>query len=502
MQLDDKLKTRLKSRFWRLNNLYYITDKDGNRVKFKMTNEQLEYFENKHSRNIILKARQLGFTTEECIMQLDAAIFMNKRCAMIAHKLSDAMRLFREKIKYAYENLPEIIRLANPLENLTKEEIVFIKGGSVSISTSFRGGTLYSLHVSEFGKICAKYPDKAREIVTGAFESVGLGGTITLESTAEGRSGYFFDYCQSAEKLKIQCRDLNILDWKFFFFSWWQNPKYAIESSDEIPQRLVGYFEELEDKYGIKTTKQQQHWYASKEKTLGEDVKREYPSISSEAFAQSVEGAYYAKQFKKIYADGRICKLPENDHALVCTAWDIGVGDSTVIWFFKIIGDQIHIIDYYENSGEGLRHYMGVLKSKGYSYDKSGHYAPHDIMNKEFGSDAKSRFDLAREGYEIDGQRYSISFQVLPRGGIDDGIEQVRELLPKCVFDEYKCEEGISHLENYRKEWDDKRGCWKDKPLHDHTSHAADAFRYLANSQTKRKIAKTTKLSMRRQFVI
>lgn len=496
MQLDEKIKAKLKDRFWRLNNLYYITDKNGTRVKFKMTPEQLAYFENKHSRNVILKARQLGFTTEECIIQLDSAIFMNKRCAMIAHKLSDAMRLFREKIKYAYDNLPKIIKLANPVENMTKEEIVFIKGGAVSISTSFRGGTLYSLHVSEFGKICAKYPDKAREIVTGAFEAVSLGGTITLESTAEGKSGYFYDYCQDAEKLAIQNKALNILDWKFFFFSWWQNPEYAIESENELPLRLVNYFYELESKYGIKTTQQQRNWYASKEKTLGDDVKREYPSIPAEAFAQSIAGAYYAKQFKKIYADGRICKLPNNDHIPVCTAWDIGVGDSTAIWFFRIVGKEIHVIDFYENSGEGLRHYMTVLKNKGYNYDKSGHYAPHDIMNKEFGSDAKSRYDLAREGYEIDGQKYSIKFQVLSRGGIDDGIEQVREILARCVFDEMKCEEGISSLESYRKEWDDKKGCWKDKPLHDHTSHAADAFRYLANSQTKVRIAKSTSLSV------
>ena len=498
MSLKPEHIAKLKDRLWRLNHLYFIEDKENKSVRFKMTSEQLEYYDGMHSRNIILKARQLGFTTEVCIIQLDLALFHSKHCALIAHTLPDAERLFRNKTKYVYDRLPEQIRASNPVIKETTSELVFQKGGSITVSTSFRGGTLYSLHVSEFGKICAKHPHKAREIVTGAFEAVPKNGKITLESTAEGRNGYFFDYCQESENNKLKGKKLGILDWKFFFFSWWKNKDYQIDVTEPLSTRLINYFEELDAKYSIKTTPEQRAWYASKEKTLGDDMKREYPSISSEAFAQSIVGAYYAKQFKKIYADGRICKLPENDHALVCTAWDIGVGDSTVIWFFKIIGDQIHVIDYYENSGEGLRHYMGVLKSKGYSYDKSGHYAPHDIMNKEFGSDAKSRFDLAREGYEIDGQRYSISFQVLPRGGIDDGIEQVRELLPRCVFDEYKCEEGISHLENYRKEWDDKRGCWKDKPLHDHTSHAADAFRYLANSQTKRKIAKTTKLSMRR----
>lgn len=486
MTLTQEIKEKLKNRFWRLNNLYYIQDKQGKRVKFKMTTEQLEYFDNMHTRNVILKARQLGFTTEKCIIQLDAAIFMNKRCAMIAHKLSDAMRLFREKIKFAYDNLPTIVKLANPLENMTKEEIVFVKGGSVSVSTSFRGGTLYSLHVSEFGKICAKYPDKAREIVTGAFEAVADGCTITLESTAEGRAGYFYEYCQAAEKIHLQGKSLGSLEWKFFFFSWWKNPQYKTDVIESLPSRLVDYFEELEAKHGIKTSDEQRAWYWQKEKTLGEDIKREYPSIPAEAFAQSVEGAYYAKQFKDLYAKGRITQsMPDNSHLPVHTAWDIGVGDSTAIWFFRLVGNEIHVIDFYENSGEGLRHYMTVLKKKGYTYGR--HYGPHDIMNKEFGSDAKSRFDIAKEGYDIDGQRYTVRFDVLPRASVDDGIEQVREILPRCVFDEHKCMDGIASLENYRKEWDDKKGCWKDRPLHDHTSHAADAFRYLANSQTKRK---------------
>ena len=493
MSLKPEHIAKLKDRLWRLNHLYFIEDKENKSVRFKMTAEQLEYYENMHSRNVILKARQLGFTTECCIIQLDLALFHSKHCALIAHTLPDAERLFRNKTKYAYDRLPEQIKAANPIIKETTSELVFQKGGSITVSTSFRGGTLYSLHVSEFGKICAKHPHKAREIVTGAFEAVPKNGKITLESTAEGRSGYFFDYCQESENNALKGKQLGVLDWKFFFFSWWKNKDYQIEVTEPLSSRLTEYFDNLDAKYSIKTTPEQRAWYASKEKTLGEDMKREYPSIPAEAFAQSVEGAYYAKQFKELYAKGRITELPDNSHLPVHTAWDIGVGDSTAIWFFRLVGQEIHIIDYYENSGEGLRHYMTILKRKGYNYGY--HYGPHDLNNKEFGSDAKSRYDIAREGYEIDGQLYRLTFQVLPRASIDDGIEQVREILPRCVFDEHKCDEGISHLENYRKEWDDKRGCWKDRPLHDHTSHGADAFRYLANSQTKRHKAKRVNIS-------
>lgn len=484
--LSNKRRELLKNRFWRLNNLYFVEDKNGKCVRFKMTPEQLEYFDGMHDRNVILKARQLGFTTEVCIIQLDLALFHHKHCALIAHTLPDAERLFRNKTKYAYDRLTDDVKQANRVIKETTSEIVFKKGGSVTVSTSFRGGTLYSLHVSEFGKICAKHPDKAKEIVTGAFEAVPLGGRITLESTAEGRSGYFYQYCQDAEKLKLQGKTLNPLEWKFFFFSWWKNSEYQIPAT-EISERLKEYFSDLKAKHNIHTTLEQQSWYASKEKTLGDDIKREYPSIPEEAFQQSVEGAYYKKQFKFLYANGQIGELPDNSHQLVYTFWDIGVGDSTAIWFCRLVGEQFHFIDYYENSGEGLRHYMTVLKQKSYNYDSRGHYGPHDMANKEFGSDAKSRVELAKEGYEIDGQVYSIKFNVLPRTAVDDGIEQVREILPKCAFDEIKCEQGISNLENYRKEWDDKKGCWKDKPLHDHTSHGADAFRYFAIAMNKAK---------------
>lgn len=283
----------------------------------------------------------------------------------------------------------------------------------------------------------------------------------------------------------LQGKPLSALDWKFFFFSWWKNPQYAIDPVEPLPVRLLEYFAEMEAKHGVVVNERQKAWYYAKEKTLGDDMKREYPAIPAEAFQQSVEGAYYAKQFRWLYTNKRIGQIPDNSHLPVHTFWDIGVGDSTAIWFVREVGEEFHIIDYYENSGEGLRHYMKVLKDRGYEYGE--HWGPHDIDNREFGADAKSRRELAREGYEIDGQVYSMTFQVVPKVGIDTGIESVREILPSCVFDEEKCAEGISHLEGYRKEWDDKRGCWKDKPLHDFTSHGADGFRYFAVAKNNHK---------------
>ena len=486
---------KLADPLYRLNNLYYITDKTGKKVKFKMTAEQLAYFDGEHHKNIILKARQLGFTTQVCIMQLDGALFESKKCALIAHTLHDAKRLFREKVKFAYDNLPELVRLANPIKIETKEELVFENGGSVTVSTSFRGGTLQRLHVSEFGKICAKYPDKAREIVTGAFEAVSLDGIVTLESTAEGRQGYFYEFSQIAEKLYLSKKTLTAQDWRFFFFAWWQNKEYAM-TTEPISERLQAYFDSLKSKYGIQLSDEQKVWYQAKERTLGDDMKREYPSLPSEAFEQSIEGAYYAKQFAYLYTNNRIDKLPDNEHLPIDTYWDLGVSDSTTIWFIRQVGDEFHIVDYYENSGERLNHYIKVLKDKGYKYAK--HVAPHDIDNRQLGADrAKTLRELARDGYEIDGQIYRLNFDVVPRtSNVNEDIEKVRQILPKCAFDAIKCEQGIKALESYRKEWNDKMGVWRDKPLHDWASHGADAFRYFATYQTKQQYATQLKVSM------
>lgn len=476
----EQLADALTYKWFRLNTLYHIKDKNGRKVLFEPNQEQESFYCGYHGRDIILKARQLGFTTFKMISDLDDCLFTpNHSAGCICHNLEDAKDIFRNKIKFAYQGITdeqrEVIRAAGyelPVPTSDKDNsYVFNNGSSLKVSVSYRGGTLQSLHVSEFGKICKKYPDKAVEIVTGAFEAVGIDGDITLESTAEGREGYFYDYCAGSRNLEKHSK----LDFKFHFFSWWLRPEYSMEG--DISIALEAYFSELQGKHGITLTDNQKAWYSAKWKVLGDNMKREYPSTPDEAFEQSIEGAYYAKQFSKIYADRRICESLKND-APVNTVWDIGVGDSTAIWFYQLIGNEIHIVDCYENSGEGLQHYMGILAKKGYKY--GSHYGPHDIENREFGSGARSRKDLAAEGFDIDGKRVKINFQVVPRKTIDDGIEDARRCLDVCIFDQKKCEPGIKALESYRKEWNDKLGCWRDRPLHDWSSHYADAFRYLA----------------------
>ncbi|WP_067097921.1 terminase [Marinomonas atlantica] len=473
----------LSNKWFRLNSLYHIKNKDGFQVRFRPNKAQKSRYIERHCRDLILKARQLGFTTFEMIDALDDCLFIKDFSAgCICHKLEDAQDIFDNKIRFAYEKISEswleIFRqlgLAFPKpESDRSMGYTFTNGSKIKVSTSFRGGTLQRLHVSEFGKICKQFPEKAREIVTGAFEAVGLGNQITLESTAEGREGYFFDYSQSAQKKKDSNAKLTQLDFQFHFFPWWQEPTYKLDPDGVvIPQHLINYFETLEASQGIKVTQAQMAWYAKKAEDLGDDMTREYPSYPDEAFNQSAKGAYFLEQMRDIRRTQRLTsKVHWNKSLPVITAWDLGMNDSMVIWFAQIVGREVHLIDYYENSGEGLEHYASYVNSKPYRYAQ--HYGPHDLAVRELGT-GNSRVDTA--------MKFGLKFEIVSRiSNHQEGIEAVRRFLPQCWFDEAACERGVTCLDNYRKEWDERLGAYKKTPLHDWASHGAKAFETLARA--------------------
>ena len=499
-------KKAIRFKFFRLCTLYYIKDADGKKVRFCPNIPQIEYYKASRPKDIILKARQLGFTTWKMIYDLDSCLFKKHFSAgCIAHNDKAAKDIFRNKIKFAYKSIkPSSIAMLKkigyelPVPLTDKDGMyVFSNGSSIGVSIGYRGDTLQSLHVSELGKICRKYPDRAEEIKTGAFPAAsGKDATITVESTAEGKEGDFYEYCDKAQKLLKLGHEPHAKQFMFHFFPWWKDPKYTADlESLVIPKPLTDYFLELSSKHGVNLSEEQQAWYFLTWSEQGDKMKQEFPSTPSEAFEKAIEGAYYAKQFTEIYKDRRICNGFDND-AKVNTAWDIGVGDSTSIWFYQKIGKEIHLIDYYENSGEGLEHYATILKKKGYDYSR--HYAPHDIDNRDFSGKGKTRREMAREGFMIDGKRYSLVFEKVAKLSIEDGINYARKMLERCVFDEEKCKRGIACLESYRKEWNDKLGCYRDKPLHDWASDGADAFRYLAVTEEGGRAPMTTAMRMSR----
>lgn len=468
-----RVKARLSSKKWRLSNLYYIKDKQGKKILFKPNYAQAKFLREKHNANIILKARQQGFTTLSCISYLDDCLFnSNLSAGIIAHNLEDANSFFTDKIKFAYDNLPEALRVVLPADTDRAGELRFNNGSSIRVRTSFRSGTLQRLHVSEFGKICARSPDKAKEIVTGALNAIASDQEVIIESTAEGKVGYFYDYCEIARKNERMGRPLGEMDFKFHFFAWHESPEYRTDSVNVvIPQDDERYFQELESGHGIVLSPEQKAWYVKKKNLMGEDMGREYPSHPDEAFAQSIDGSYYGKEMAIAESQGRIGKVPWEPMLKVHVSFDIGIGDDTTMWFFQVEpGGARRYIDYYANNGEGLLHYVNLMRSKPYMYGK--YIFPHDIRVREFISGQTRVEKLEELGIR--------DIEIIPNMSVAEGVDAVRMILPKCYFDESKCSKGIEALKQYRKNWNDKAGVWDSKPLHDWTSHAADSFRMSA----------------------
>lgn len=447
---------------------YKIKDKNGSVVPFCMNEDQRQFLTDRHGFDIVLKARQKGFTTIIQLDMLDDCLFIpNTAAGIVAHNRDDAEAFFADKIKFAYDELPPEFHDIVSAEQDTAKSLKFSNGSSIRVGTSLRSGTFQRLHVSEYGKLCAKFPEKAREVKSGAFNTVQAGQHITVESTAEGHAGHFYEMTEIARnKLKANT-PLTSLDFKFHFAPWFTSPEYALNEYVGETAEFVKYFTELEQKENITLTRQQRAWYIKKAEQQGEDMRREYPSTADEAFEASVEGAYFSRQMSQMRKEGRVCRIPVLD-APVYTTWDLGFNDMMAITFWQDVGMERRAIDYYEDSGEGFGHYATILQGKGYNYAR--HWMPHDADHHMLNVVATTRKEEA--------QKAGINpIEVLPR--IDDeltGIDASRAFLPSVYIDSERCDRLIRCLDNYRKEWDDKLGTWKSRPRHDEFSHGYKSF--------------------------
>ena len=199
---------------------------------------------------------------------------------------------------------------------------------------------------------------------------------------------------------------------------------------------------------------------------MGEDKYRQEFECSFDA---AVEGSYYGQILNELEEKKHMQEIPREELSRTFTAWDLGMGDSTSIWVAQLVGSEVRLIDYYENHGVGLDHYVKWIRDN--DYEKAEHILPHDVRVRELGS-GKSRLEMLEEaGLEI---------KIAPRMGLDDGIQAVRRLLPRCWFNVPKVQTGLNCLRNYRRDYDEKRKIFYERPLHDWSSHGSDSFRYLA----------------------
>ena len=491
MTEEQAIRDRLSDRWWRLNNLYWIKDKQGRRVKFQPNWAQKHLYNNLWYLNLILKARQLGMTTFIQIFMLDACLFnKNQSAGVIAHNREDAEEFFSQKIKYAYDNLPDWLKAEIPNTSDSAKKLAFSNGSSIRVGTSLRSGTLQYLHISEFGKICAKYPEKAEEIISGSLNTVEAGCFVFIESTAEGAWGRFYDMCMEARGKAVD--KLSKLDYRFFFFPWWRDPSYSMDETVEDPD-TTSYLDYLSETSEIELTEGQRNWYSAKKRTQRGKMKQEYPSTPEEAFERVAEYAVYGAEMRAAHEDGRIGRLPYEIGYPVHTFWDLGRSktDQTCIWFMQFVKGEYLFIDYYQNAQRDIAHYVQVMQSKGYVYGTD--HLPHDGGHNDF-----NMTDYASHLRKL-GRSNVVVVDRIP--DLNLGIQATREMFPKCRFDSEKCTDGLAALGAYRFGYDEKKATLV-APVHDWASHPSDAFRQAAQGFKGRSNTIQPHMSERRREAI
>lgn len=483
---EEELVECLKDPMWRIRSgfLYKVKNKQKKIVPFIPNEAQDELLRNMHWRNVIPKARQRGFSTLIQLLGLDTALFQSgSDVGVIAQDLPTAQDIFESKIKLAYDNLPETIKGMVNVTSSTTTSMKFDNGSGVRVGTSMRGGTPNFVHVSEFGKICAKYPDKAREILTGTLPAVPIDGIIFIESTAEGRDGAFYEISSEAKAAADEGRKLSPLEFKLHFASWWDADEYELDPDGvAISPQDHEYFAQVEAKIGRTLSARKRAWYVTtRRQTFAGDKQmmfQEYPSTFDEAFSVSMEGTYYAIQLAAARNNGQFKhSIPTIPSIPAFTFWDIGNSDGTAIWVIQKLGMEWRCIRFKEGWGEPYSTFTRWLQGLGLTWATM--FLPHDADHVRQGQNInKSPKQMLEELMP------GVSFEIVPR--IDDvnwGIQQTRDVFPMLYFDETECKEGIIHVESYRRKWNDRQACWSSEPdkAGGH-SEAADALRQFAQA--------------------
>ena len=276
-----------------MGHLYKIRTKDGELKRFKRNRAQEHFNKNKHTRNIILKSRQLGITTDETIDTLDDCLFVKNFDALfIAHQKEDAEEIFDKKVRIAWENVIDGIRNKYKIETNRTNQMTFdFKDGSKSsflVKVSGRSGTYRRLHISEFAKVCVKEPKKAKEMITGSIPAVPIDGRVDIEGTAEGEIGYFYEIFWEAYERQ---RDPLPTEFKAFFYNWTWDDAEINKIDYVIPFNQMDSgdkFEAYAEQHSL--TGQQITYYYLKWLSLKKDwgmLHQEYPTTPEEAFVST-----------------------------------------------------------------------------------------------------------------------------------------------------------------------------------------------------------------------
>lgn len=509
------LRNLLSDKKWRLNHLYHIVNKEGRIERFKLNWAQSMLFDGAHTRNNILKARQLGISTYTAILILDSCLFTPNFTAGIVDRTSPEAKKKLAKIKFAYEHLDHISTNASSKDKeiaaigaMLKEEMkkcyigateaTFPNGSLVYAGTSLRGGTHQLLHISEFGSVAAHNPLKAEETLTGTLNSVAKNGTIIMESTHEGGQ-YGLNYRLITESMDMVGKPLSPLDFKFWFFSWFEQSEYSLPGAKFSGNpELAKYFASLESDYDIILSNGQQAWYEAMSRTQGIKMRQEYPTVPDEALNPIADGTIYGSQINHLRETGRLTAEFEPDsYRPVYAVFDKGIADFMSVWWIQPRADGLFgILDNYTANGMGIEHYIGEIRKREPAYGRVKEIIlPHDGTQRDYNG--------VRFYEKIEQAGYSTVI-VKRTSDIWASIDSTRSLLRHAVI-HARCSQkttlpnmkegyisGVDALANYKMSPPGRNGVTRNEPLHDICSHACDSLRTFADAWANGLIALQT----------
>ena len=376
--------------------------------------------------------RRFGKTVM-CINHLIKEAMTNKnhnpRFAYIAPTYGQAKKIAFDYLKYYTKEIP------GTKYNETELRCDFVNGARIMLLSSenpdsIRGIYLDGCIIDETAQI---NPALINEVITPALSD--RKGFMILVGTPKGMANLFYDYYQKAQS----------------------NPKWFLYKAKASETGIVDK-EELDAALAV----------------MGS---QKYEQEFECSFIGNIQGSIYGDIIASLDDKKQITRVPIDPSYPIHVAWDLGWNDLTVLIFFQQIGHQIHIVDYYENNNHALPHYAQVIKEKDYVIGTN--YGPHDLDQTEFGS-GKTRREVA---YQM-----GLRFKVAPRMAIEDGIHAVKMLLPRCMIDVDNCSKLVNALRHYHRKFSDKERVYKIKPVHDWSSHAADALRTLATGLNETKL--------------
>ena len=334
---------------WRLSTLYSIRTRDGSIIKFRPRPQQRQVIDLIYRRGcrrvIILKARQLGFSTLLGVVCADRLYFgMGQQISLIDQTLEDARQKLRDLVLVAYESLDPALKKELPIirSNTGELAVKFVrheeaKTNAMFAGTHSRGGSNSFLWISEWGTVQATDLARSEEILTGALPSVGDGVCLVETTWKGGRNGHLWSLVKSA--LETPEEQKGPLDWRVVFFPWQDEPTYCDAAPRTLSEDTLRYFEGMPT---LSVSPGQMSWFQRKRAELGMFVLREFPTVMEECFQAPVEGAIYAAAIDKLRVEGSIKPWLVDNSALTHTAWDLGSPINTVVWYFQLVGtDEI-----------------------------------------------------------------------------------------------------------------------------------------------------------------